>query len=529
MSTTVGATVHADLAATHLMRRPVRAALLAFDLGSTSVKALLLTAETGAPIAIARRTTSGGPDPREQDADAWWRAICAASQEVLALAVAQSAGEIQIRGIGVDGHGPSLVPVRADGSAAGPALMWRDRRSADDEVVLAQILGRGGWLLGELPKARWLLRERPEVAAASAWFLSSWDALTLRLSGEAVSSFWDPARSVSPAQRSALLAAGVDERALPPEVFPGTRIGTLLPGPSAELGLAPGVPIAAGMNDGLAAVIGAGLTEPKLGVDVGGTAGGVAVAVTMAEARRIATALPGRLWSGPTPAPLGDGAILGGAFAGTGRLLEWVVTELLANDPTAAPARRAELFRAAAVLPLGADGLMAKPIFNRGWSSPRTVDDAFVGRTDQHTAAHLVRAAIESGALTVAHLLSPAIKAGLQISEIRLSGPATGAAPGPLSGGEPVPAPLIQLRADLFGSPVVIGQNAEASGAGAAALAGVAGGSFANLREASQAVAAPEQRIEPSASAHDRAMELLGRFSQLSVAAGGSGAGRRED
>jgi sugar (pentulose or hexulose) kinase len=221
--------------------------------------------------------------------------------------------------------------------------------------------------------------------------------------------------------------------------------------------------------------------------------------------------------------------ILGGAFAGTGRLLEWVVTELLANDPAAAPARRAELFRAAAALPLGADGLMAKPISNLGWSNPRSVEDAFVGRTDHHSAAHLVRAAIESGALAVAHLLAPAIKAGLQISEMRLSGPATGAAPGPLSGGEPVPASLIQLRADLFGIPVVIGQNAEASAAGAAALAGVAAGSFANLREASQAVATSAQRVEPDRRAQDRARELLQKHGELSTAAGESGAGRRED
>ena len=511
------------------MRRPVRAALLAFDLGSTSVKALLINAETGAPIAIARRTTSGGADPREQDADAWWRAICAASHEVLALAAAQSAEAIEVRGIGVDGHGPSLVPVRADGSAAGPVLMWRDRRSADDEAALEKILGRGGWLLGELPKARWLLRERPEVAAASTWLLSSWDALTLRLSGEAVSAFWDPARSVSPAQRSTLLAAGLDERALPPEVFPGTRIGTLLPGPAADLGLPAGLPIAAGMNDGLAAVIGAGLTEPGIGVDVGGTAGGVAVAATSLEAQRITAALPGRLWAGPAPAPFGDGVILGGAFAGTGRLLEWVVTELLASDPAAVPARRAQLFRAAAALPLGADGLMAKPISNLGWSSPHSADEAFDGRTDQHTAAHLVRAAIEGGALAVAHLLAPAIEAGLQVSQMRLSGPATGAAPGPLSGGEPVSAPLVQLRADLFGIPVVVGQNAEASGAGAAALAGVAAGSFASLREASEAVAAPAQRIEPSVSARVHARELLQRYGALSSATGESGAGRRED
>jgi sugar (pentulose or hexulose) kinase len=283
------------------------------------------------------------------------------------------------------------------------------------------------------------------------------------------------------------------------------------------------------MNDGLAAVIGAGLTDPGLGVDVGGTAGGVAVAATPAEAARITAALPGRLWAGPAPAPFGDGVILGGAFAGTGRLLEWVVTELLANDPAAAPERRAELFRTAAALPLGADGLMAKPISNLGWSSPRSADDAFAGRTDQHSAAHLVRAAIEGGALAVAHLLAPAIEAGLQISEMRLSGPATGAAPGPLSGGEPVPAPLIQLRADLFGVHVVIGQNPEASAAGAAALAGVAAGSFANLREASQAVAAPAQRVEPDQRVHDRARELLQNYGALSSATGESGAGRRED
>lgn len=511
------------------MRRPVRAALLAFDLGSTSVKALLLSAETGAPIAIARRATSGGADPREQDADTWWHAICAATREVLAMAAAQSADAIEIRGIGVDGHGPSLTPVRADGSAAGPALMWRDRRSADDEAALQTVLGRGGWLLGELPKARWLMRERPEVAAESAWLLSSWDALTLRLSGEAVSAFWDPARSVSPAQRSALLAAGLDERALPPEVFPGTRIGTLLPGPAEDLGLPAGVPIAAGVNDGLAAVIGAGLTDPGFGVDVGGTAGGVAVAATPSEAQRISAALPGRLWSGPAPGPFGDGVILGGAFAGTGRLLEWVVTDLLVSDPAAVPERRAELFRAAAALPLGADGLMAKPISHRGWSNPRSADDAFDGRTEQHTAAHLVRAAIEAGALAVAHLVAPAIEAGLQIREMRLSGPATGAAPGPLSGSESVPAQVIALRADLFGVPVVIGQNAEASAAGAAALAGVAAGTFANLREASHVVAAPAQRVEPDARAQDRARELLQRYGSLSSATGEGGAGRRED
>jgi sugar (pentulose or hexulose) kinase len=76
---------------------------------------------------------------------------------------------------------------------------------------------------------------------------------------------------------------------------------------------------------------------------------------------------------------------------------------------------------------------------------------------------------------------------------------------------------------------VVIGQNPEASAAGAAALAGVAAGSFANLREASQAVAAPAHRVEPDQRVHDRARELIQEYGELSAATGESGAGRRED
>ncbi|NBO52057.1 MAG: hypothetical protein EBU83_01270 [bacterium] len=511
------------------MRRPIRAALLAIDLGSSSVKTLLISAESGAPIAIARRPTGSGSDSVEQDPERWWRAICAATGEVLTAATIAGGEQLEVVAIGVDGHGPSLVPVRADGRAAGFALMWRDRRSADDEVALAAALHRGGWLLGELPKARWLIRERREVAAQSAWLLSSWDALTYRLTGVAVSSFWDPARRVSLAQRSALLGLGLDDRALPPEVAPGTKIGSLLPGPASELGLPAGVPIAAGTNDGLAAVIGAGLTVPGIGVDVGGTAGGVAVSATRAVATHIATAHPGLLWSGPTPTPFGDERILGGAFAGTGRLLEWVVTDLLGRDPAAATDRRADLFRAAAALPIGAHGLVAKPIPSSGFGSPHSADEVFVGRASHHGPEHFVRAAIECGAIAIANLLAPARAAGLPIDEIRLSGPATGAAPGPLSGGEPVPAALVQLRADLFELPVVIGQNTEASAAGAAALAGVAAGVFADLREASEAVAAPVVRIAPQANLRDEVHTLRERVRALAVEEGARGAGRRED
>jgi ribulose kinase len=77
--------------------------------------------------------------------------------------------------------------------------------------------------------------------------------------------------------------------------------------------------------------------------------------------------------------------------------------------------------------------------------------------------------------------------------------------------------------------PVVIGQNPEASAAGAAALAGVAAGTFANLREASHAVATPAHRVEPDQRAQERVRELLQKHGELAAAAGENGAGRRED
>ena len=105
-----------------------------------------------------------------------------------------------------------------------------------------------GWLLAELPKVRWYVRERAREAATAEWFLSTWDAATFRLSGVAAASFWDPARAIAPHERIALGNMGVDGRALPPEVRPGTVVGTLLPRLADELGIPAGVPIVSGVN-----------------------------------------------------------------------------------------------------------------------------------------------------------------------------------------------------------------------------------------------------------------------------------------
>ena len=503
-----------------------RAALLAIDLGTSAVKVLLIDAESGVPLATARRSSgaerSTEPGAAEQDPDEWWRAISAATREALATAE-RGSGRIEVRAISVCGHGPTLVPVRDDGTAVGSALLWRDERSAGDAAVLAQLLGRSGWLLGELPKARWFARERPDAAAHATWFLSTWDALALRLSGTAVASFWDPARSLTPSDRARLLGSsegGIDARAMPPEVQPGTHLGPLLASVAADLGVAAGVPVIAGSNDGLAAVLGAGLARAGVAVDVGGSAGGVAVAALSDEAERVLAVLPGGLWSGPAPTPLGDLRILGGAFGGTGRLLDLVVAELLADAPGEGLAGRADLFAAAAALPLGAEGVIARPLNSSNQRA--TARDHFEGVNASHRPEHLVRAAIEGGALAVAALLAPARERGLHIDTLRLSGPATGAVGGPLSGTPLAPDAFPQLRADLFALPVEVLRIPEAAAAGAAILAGIGSGTYATIREALDALVQVARIFEPIPARAEQARELLVRYESLRKRDGGA-------
>ena len=476
---------------------PQRGALLSIDLGSTAVKVLILDAESGRPLALTRRASgvalSTASGAVEQDPNVWWAAIQSAVGEAL-----KAAGPaIEILGIAADGHGPTLVPVREDGSAASAALLWRDRRAADDDAQLAALLGRSGWLLAELPKARWFLRERAAAVKETAWLLSTWDALAFRLSGEAVASFWDPARSLSPSQRALLLseAGELDECALPPEVFPGTRIGALRPLAASDLGLPIGIPIISGTNDGMAAVIGAGLMHLARGVDVGGAAGGVGISVERATAERITTEVGGALWSGPAPASFGEARIMGGALGGTGLLLDATITEAIerGSDPGA-------LIDAVAALPLGADGVRVE----RHGEEVR-----FIGSRGD---AHRVRAVMEYGALAVAALLAPARSAGLPLSEMWLSGPATGATSGLYAAQLSVPRGIPQMRADLLGVPVVLPRIPEAAAAGSAALAGLGAGLYASLSEAAELIAVAEERIEPEPGSAAVAASLLEQF-----------------
>ena len=449
--------------------------LVAVDLGTSAAKAGVV-APDGRLRGFARvpyaLLLDGAPGRAEQRPDAWWTALVRG----IGVARAQAAvdGPVEPIAICVVGQGPTLVATAADGHALAPAITWLDRRAGHETSAAATAIGRQGWVVGLLGRARLLAALRPEVAEGAAWLLSAWDHLAFRLTGVAVAALQDPTEAITAAEAR---AAGLDERIAPPPARAGSVIGTLRSEPAAELGLPLDLPVVAGANDAIATFLGAGLTAAGQAIDTGGTSGGFGLYV-----ERPVVVPP--LWTGPAPLP--GLHYVGGAMAGTGRALDWLVDDALGGAATIA-----ELLAEAATVPAGAAGLLFLPyLAGERWPlHDPAARGAFVGLTLRHRRAHLVRAVLEAAAFALRHVAAPAVAAGLPFTELRVTG------------GTAASRLWNQVKADVVGVEVVVPRVAEASVAGAAVLAAVGVGLVADGRAGIDALVGVAERLAPSPDA----------------------------
>ena len=443
-------------------------ALLAIDLGTTRAKAGLIGLD-GRLLGLARAayplSTDGPSGAAEQDPADWWAAIRTMTAELLAVA-----GPVTVSAIGVDGQGPTLVAAAADGRPIGRAITWIDHRSCAEEAALTATTGETGWVLGILPRALWAERHRPAVVADARWYLASWEWVALRLTGVA-------AETTLPGQvhpdREAVARAGLAADRIPPRTASGSVLGPLLAGPAAELGLAAGIPVVAGMADAHASFLGAGLLEPGDAIDTGGTSGGFAVytdrPIEIPGVFSAAAPIPGR-W------------FLGGAMNATGKALDWLREDILDR---AAPID--ELLAEALDVPPGADGLVFLP-YLAGERSPiwdPSARGAFVGLTVRHRRAHLVRAVLEAADLAVRHVAAPILAAGVPVTELRVSG------------GRTHGSARNRLKADVTGFSVAVPKIVETAVVGSAIAAGTGIGTFADLASGARTLVRIVERIAP--------------------------------
>jgi xylulokinase len=122
---------------------------------------------------------------------------------------------------------------------------------------------------------------------------------------------------------------------------------------------------------------------------------------------------------------------------------------------------------------------------------------AFVGLTTDAQRGALFRALLEGIAFEMRGALEPLVNAtGVQPGHIVVAG---GGARNPL---------LMQIKADVYGKPLVVVGIEEATALGAAMLGGLAAGVFNNVHTAAQSIRYSRNSIEPDvarAAFYDRA------------------------
>jgi xylulokinase len=261
-----------------------------------------------------------------------------------------------------------------------------------------------------------------------------------------------------------------------PEVFESPVVTGKISETAAQLtGLRAGTPVVAGAGDQAASAIGNGIVEPGTVSCTVGTSG-----VVFAYLEKPAYDPAGRVHTFCHAIPAAWHVM--GVTQGAGLSLQWYRNRFAPNSDYD------ELTANAALSPAGALGLFWLP-YLMGERTPHldaTARGAWVGLTAKHQASQLIRAILEGVCYSLKDGLEIITGLGAAPKLVRLSG---GGAKSPL---------WHQLFADIFGRRVATLETQEGSAFGAALLAAIGTGQFADAREASQAAVHEVSTKEPA-------------------------------
>ncbi|NNE68874.1 MAG: xylulokinase [Rhodothermales bacterium] len=463
---------------------------LGLDISTTASKALLL-GEDGTLLGVSSAPHSlSTPRPlwSEQDPLEWWTATRKAVAGVLTKT---GVSPEQISGIGLSGQMHGLVLLDEAGDVLRPAMLWNDQRSGAecDEIRemfgledLVRITGNDAFPGFTAPKLLWVRNHEPEVYARVRHVLLPKDYIRWRLTGE-------HATDRAGAGGTLLLDLAtrdwssriLDGLGIPREWLPATHEGTDVTGrltdsAATATGLASGTPVVGGGGDQAAQAVGVGATEPDTFALTVGTSG-----VVFAPSDRPRVDTRGRAHAFPHAVP-GRWHLMGVMLSAAGSL-QWFRDTLAPGVPFD------DLVAEAADCPAGADGVTFLPYLT-GERTPHAdplATASFSGLTRGHSRGHLTRAVLEGVAFGLLDNLDLLAQAGLpRPVSLRASG---GAMQSPL---------WRQVLADVLATDLVTVDTTEGAALGAAMLAGVGTGIWANAGEASQACVRTGEVIQPS-------------------------------
>ncbi|WP_132055787.1 xylulokinase [Pseudocnuella soli] len=380
--------------------------LLGIDLGTSSIKASVVDAETGQVLSQAQYPEKETgikalqPGWAEQNPDEWWENVQGAIRKAT---VGNDFAPTDIAAIGIAYQMHGLVTVDSNGNALRDSIIWCDSRAIPygekafqqigEERSLSHLLNSPGNFTAA--KLAWVKEKEPQVFQKIAQVMLPGDYIALKLTGTATISpsslsegiFWDfQDETIS---EDVLRAFGF-ERSLIPQVQPTfSEHGYLQEKIADALGLKAGIPVSYKSGDQPNNALSLNVLQPGEVAATAGTSGviyGISDQLTYDPQSRINTFAHVN--------HSGDQKRLGVLLCinGTGILNRWL------RDTVAPGVGYAQLNEEAASVVPGSDGLLVLPFGN---GAERMLGNKLIGAhlhcldLNLHSRAHLIRAGQE--------------------------------------------------------------------------------------------------------------------------------------
>lgn len=489
---------------------------LGLDVGTSGVKAVLVDPSGDVAAAATSPLTLDAPRPgwAEQDPESWWTASMAAIREVLAAAPGPVAA------VGISGQMHSSVFLDGDGAVIRPALLWCDGRTTDQCREITERAGgedrlrewvRNPALEGfTLPKVLWLRDAEPAAYERLATVLLAKDFIRYRLTGEMATEPSDASGTLmfDPAagrwSEEILAAVEVPVTLLPPVGGSAEVLGRIVPAGASATGLPEGTPVVGGGADNACGAAGVGVVSPGGAVASWGTSGTVLAPVAEPH---VDPGLRAHTFCHVAP----DTWYIMGVVLSAGGAFAWY-RDRLAQGTGGTEDASAALNEEAASVARGADGVTFLP-YLQGERTPHrdaSARGALLGLSLSHERAHITRAVLEGIAFAMRDSLEILRELGLAPDHLLLTG------------GGARSAFVRCLQSEVYGLPVTTVNREEGPGYGAALLAGVGAGAFADLSEAAAATLTRADLERPEPGAHDAYAKPYARFREAYRAARGA-------
>lgn len=239
----------------------IKSLLLGYDIGSSSIKASLINADTGELVASANspetemKIDSPNAGWAEQHPETWWQHVVTSTKKILNQLNDKS---YEVMGIGISYQMHGLVMVDKNHEVVYPSIIWCDSRAIQIGNSAFNELGKNHCLENYLnspgnftaSKLKWIKENKPEVYGSISKVMLPGDYIAMKLTGDVTTTitglsegvFWN--FNAMKTADDLMDYYSLDKKMLADIVPTFGMQGKLTEKAASELGLIPGIPIA---------------------------------------------------------------------------------------------------------------------------------------------------------------------------------------------------------------------------------------------------------------------------------------------